>query len=101
MKNMEKEPKIEKSPEEKLRERGFYIKKEQLPEDEPMQCEKCMKEDDFKFHAEGWFAEGEFYCEKHKADILNVLQQINEDAKRRKLEEERIIEERRKKSGLQ
>lgn len=56
MKNMEKEPKIEKGQEEKFREKGYRIERMQLSEDEPIQCDKCMDGDkNFQFHQEGWF----------------------------------------------
>lgn len=98
---MEREPKIEESLEEKLREKGYQIERAQLPEDESMQCDKCMGEDkDFQFHQDGWFIEGQFYCSKHKEGAINVLKEIDQDVERRKLEQERIIEERRKQSGL-
>ncbi|OGY63848.1 MAG: hypothetical protein A3I24_00150 [Candidatus Harrisonbacteria bacterium RIFCSPLOWO2_02_FULL_41_13b] len=77
---MDKEPKTEKSLEEKLREDGFRIEKAQV-ENEPRQCEGCMKEDNFKFHDRGWLLEGSFYCENHKAGALEVLRKINEDGK--------------------
>lgn len=60
MKNMEKEPKIEKSLEERLREKGYQIERAQLSEDDFSQCDECMSEDnDFQFHQEGWFIEGD------------------------------------------
>src|SRR3989344_5103634 len=103
MKNMEmeKEPKIEKSLEEKLREKGYQIERAQLSEKEPIQCDKCMDEsNNFEFHREGWFIEGSFYCSNHKEGAIQVLEEIDKDAERRKLEQERIIKERRKQSDL-
>ncbi len=98
---MKKEPKFEKSREEKLREKGSRIERAQLSEDESMQCDKCMAKDGyFQFHQEGWFVEGQFYCSKHKEGILDTLEEIDKDVERRKLEQEQIIEERRKQSGL-
>jgi len=93
MKNMEKELKIEASLEEKLREGVFHIERTQLSE----QCDKCMNEDnDFQFHQEGWLIEGEFYCPKHKEGAIKALEEIDRDAKRRKLKQECIIEERQR-----
>lgn len=102
MRNVEKEPKIEKSPEEKLREKyGFQIKRAQLSEDEPMQCDTCTdKDNDFQFYQEGWFIEGQFYCSKHKEGAIKILEEIAKDVEWRKLEREHIIEEQRKQSGL-
>lgn len=101
MKNMEKEPKIEKSREDQLREKGYQIEQVHLSEDKSLQCDKCMDENkDFQFHQEGWFVEGEFYCPKHKERALEVLEEINQGVERRKSEQERIVEERRKQSGL-
>ena len=101
MKNMEKEPKIEKSLEEKLRERAYQIERVQLSEDESIQCDKCMNENNnFEFHGEGWFIEGSFYCSNHKEGAIKILEEIDKDTERRKLEQEQIIEERRKQSGL-
>lgn len=101
MKNMEGESKIEESREDKLRKKGYQIERAQLSEDESRQCDKCMdKNKDFQFHQEGWFIEGEFYCSKHKDKAINVLEEIDKDVEGRKLERERIIEERRKQSGL-
>lgn len=101
MKSTEKEPKFDKSLEEKLREKGYKIEEMQLPEDEPQQCDKCMdKDNDFQFYQKGWFIEGQFYCPEHKEEALSFLEEIDKDVERRKLERERIIEERRKESGL-
>lgn len=101
MKKMEKEPKIEKSVEEELRKKRYQIERVQLPEDEPIQCDKCMdKDNNFQFHQEGWFIEGQFYCSKHKEEAIMVLEEIDKDVERRKLEQERIVEERRKQFGL-
>lgn len=101
MKNMEKEPKIEKSLEEKLSEKGYRIEKAQLSEDESRQCGQCMGEDkDFRFYQEGWMIEGNFYCFKHKEKAMSILGEIDKDVERRNLQQERIIEERRKRSGL-
>ncbi len=101
MKNMEGEPKIDKSLEEKLREKGFYIERARLQEDETRQCDKCMGENkNFEFYKDGWFIEGEFYCPEHKEGAIKVLEEIYKDVERRRLEQERIIEERRKQSGL-
>lgn len=87
--------------EEKLREKGYRIERAQLSEDESMQCGKCIDEDkDFQFHQKGWFIEGQFYCSKHKDGAINVIEEIDKDAEKRKLERERIIEERKKQSGL-
>lgn len=87
--------------EEKLREKGYQIERAQLSEDDFRQCDKCMDKDkDFQFHQEGWFIEGEFYCSKHKEGAISGLEEIDRDVERRKLEQERIIEERRKQSGL-
>ena len=98
---MEKEAKIEKSLVEKLREKGYQIERAQLSEDESIQCDKCMNEsNNFKFHREGWFIEGSFYCSNHKEGAIKVLEEIDKDVGRRKLEQERIIEERRKQSDL-
>ena len=100
MKNMEGEPKIEQGKEDKLREKGYQIEMARLSEDESRQCDKCMDKDkDFQFHQEGWFIEGEFYCSKHKERAVSVLEEVEKDVERRKLEQERIIEERRKQSG--
>lgn len=98
---MEKEqkfnaPEIQKNLESELQKKGYHIKKARLPEGEPIQCEKCMKENCFEFHGEGWFVEGEFYCEKHKTDALSVLKQIDEGADRMRKEQEEIIKTRRK-----
>ncbi|OGY65838.1 MAG: hypothetical protein A3A16_02110 [Candidatus Harrisonbacteria bacterium RIFCSPLOWO2_01_FULL_44_18] len=101
MRNMEKELKIEKSLEEKLRERGYQIERAQLSEDESRQCDKCMdRGTNFQFYREGWFIEGSFYCSNHKEGATKILEEIDKDVERRKLEQERIIEERRKQSGL-
>ena len=101
MKDIENQPKFDKSQEEKLREKGFQIERAQLLEGEPRQCEKCMsKDNDFQFHQTGWFIEGEFYCPKHKEGVIKVLEKINKEAERTKLEQERIIKERGKQSGL-
>lgn len=101
MKNMEGEPKIEKSKEDKLREKGYQMERAQLSEDESMQCDKCMDKDkDFQFHQEGWFIEGQFYCSKYKEGAIRVLEEIDKDVERRKLEQRRIVEERRKQAGL-
>ncbi len=98
---MEKEPKFEKSLEEKLREKGYKIEEINLSEDEAMQCDKCIKENDnFQFRQEGWFIEGSFYCPEHKDGATKTLEEIDKDAEKRKLEQEQIIEERRKQSGL-
>lgn len=96
MKNMEKETKIKKSAEGGFHKKRYQIERAQLPENEPIQCEKCTKEDDFRFHDEGWFIEGEFYCGKHKEEILDILEAVDKDMEKRKLEQERIVEERRK-----
>ena len=99
MKNMEQEPKFEKSREEKLREKGYQIESTQLPAGEPTQCDKCMdKDNNFQFHQEGWFVEGQFYCPKHREVALDTLEEIDKDVERRKLEQEQIIGERRKNS---
>lgn len=103
--NMKKEQKInipgtQKDLKSELQKKGFLIEKAQLPEDEPMQCKKCMKEDNFEFHNEGWFVEGEFYCGGHKEYILNILKQIDEDAARIKKEREEIIKKRQETSGF-
>ncbi len=99
--NMKKEPKIEISKEEKLREKGYHIEKAWLSEDEPIQCDRCVDEDsNFQFHQEGWFIEGQFYCSKHKEGAIEVLEEIDKDVQERKLERECITEERRKQSGL-
>lgn len=90
---------VQEDLESELRKKGFNIERAQLPENEPRQCEKCMKEDCFEFYNEGWFIEGQFYCENHKEDILNVLRQINEVAIQRRKEEEEIIKKRREASG--
>lgn len=101
MRDMEKEPKVEKSLEEKFREKGHQIERMQLSEDESLQCNKCMNKDkDFQFHQEGWFIEGEFYCSKHKDGVISILEEIDKDVERRRLEQECVIEERRKWSGL-
>lgn len=101
MKNMEGESKIEKSLEEKLRDKGYQIERAQLSEDESRQCNKCMDKDkDLQFHQEGWFIEGEFCCSKHKEGAISILEEIDKDVERRKSERERIIEERSKQSGL-
>ena len=98
---MKKESKIGKSLEEKLRDKGWHIEKAQLPENESRQCDKCMSEsNNFGFHKEGWFVEGSFYCSNHKEGATRVLEEIDKDVERRKLERESIIEERRKQSGL-
>jgi len=98
---MEKEAKIEKSLVEKLREKGYQIERAQLSEDESIQCDKCMNEsNNFEFHREGWFIEGSFYCSNHKEGAIKVLEEIDEDVERRRLEEKQIIEERRRQSGL-
>lgn len=95
---MEKEPRFEKSLEEKLREKGFYqIEKVQLPEDEPRQCDQCINEsDNFQFHQEGWIIEGDFYCSGHKERALEMLEAIDQDAEKQKLEQESKKEERLK-----
>ena len=89
-----------KNLEAELREKGFQIKRAQLPENEPIQCEECMKEDCFKFYNEGWFIEGEFYCSQHKENALSVLEEVDKDVERRRAEQERIVKERLKRSGL-
>lgn len=101
MKNMEGEPKIKKNKEEKLREKGYHIEKAQLSEDESRQCDGCMDKDkDFQFHQEGWFIEGQFYCSRHKEGVINFWEEIDQEVERKKLEQEQIIEERKKRSGL-
>ena len=101
MENMEKEPKIEKSLEEKLREKGYRIERAQLSEDKSRQCDKCIgKDNNFQFHRDGWLIEGEFYCPEHKEGAVKVLEEIDNDVERRRSEQEQIIEERRKQSGL-
>ena len=101
MRNMEKELKIEKSLEEKLRERGYQIERAQLSEDESRQCDKCMdRGTNFQIYREGWFIEGQFYCPGHKEGAIKVLEEVDKDVERIGLERERIIEERRKQSGF-
>ena len=97
---MEKEPEFEKSLEAGLRESGFQIKKTQLSEGEPLQCEKCTEDNDFEFYQEGWLIEGQFYCSEHKDGAMKLLEEIAMDVERRRLEQGRIIEERRKQSDL-
>ncbi|MDP2696346.1 MAG: hypothetical protein Q8O87_03815 [bacterium] len=101
MKNMEKEPKIEKSLEEQLREGGHKIEKAQLLEDESMQCDGCIENDSFQFYQEGWFIEGQFYCPNHKEGAIKLLEEIDKDVERRKSEQEQIIKERMRRSGLE
>lgn len=94
---MEKEPERQKSAEEELREKGYSIEKARLPEGEPIQCDKCMKENNFNFYNEGWFIEGSFYCSTDKEDALKILEEIQKEAERLKSERERVMEERSKK----
>lgn len=91
---MEKEPKIEKSLEEKLREKGYKI--EPVEKENWAQCDKdnCFKE-------AKWFIEGSFYCPGHKEGAIKALEEIDKDAERRRLEQERIVEERRRQSDLE
>ena len=102
MENIEKEPKIEKGLEEKLREKGYRIEKAQLSEDESRQCDKCIdKDNNFQFHQDGWFIEGEFYCSEHKERAVKALEEIDKDVERRRSEQKQIIEERSKRSSLE
>ena len=97
MGNMEKEPKIEKSLEEKPREKKYKIERARLPEDNPIQCDMCADEDNnFQFYQEGWFVQGDFYCSKHKEGVIKVLEEVDKDAERMKLELGRIDEERQR-----
>jgi hypothetical protein len=82
---MEKEPKLDSREimddlEVELKKKGYQIERAELSEDEPIQCEKCIKEDNFQFHNKGWFIEGEFYCNDHKGDALCILKDIDNDA---------------------
>ncbi len=88
---MEKEPKIEKSLEERLREKGYII--EPIGERNWAQCDKenCFSE-------AKWFIEGSFYCPEHKEGAIKVIEEIDKDIARRRSEQERIMEERRKRS---
>lgn len=99
---MKKEkPKVEKSLEEKFREEGYQIKKAQLSEEEAMQCDKCMaKDNSFQFYQEGWFIEGSFYCPGHKELAIKALEEVEKGVEKIRLEQEHIIEERKKQSGL-
>lgn len=93
IKNMEKEPKFEKSLEEKLREKGYKI--EPVEEENLAQCDK-----DNCFNEAKWFIEGSFCCPEHKEGSLKMLEEVAEDVERKKLEQERIEEERLKSSRL-
>ena len=95
MKNSLKIEKIEKSQEEKLKEKNFSIEKAQLPEGEPIQCDKCIEEENFEFYDDGWFIEGEFYCDNHKEHALSILESIAQGVDEKRLEQERIKKERR------
>ena len=86
--------------ESELQNKGYKIERAILKEDEPIQCEKCMDENCFEFHSEGWFIEGEFYCGKHKAGFLTILKEIDEDVDKIKMVQEELIKKRLENSGL-
>jgi len=95
----EKEPNLnisEKSDnlESALRRKGFHIDRAQLPKDEPIQCDSCMKEDRFEFYNEGWFIEGQFYCGAHKEHAINVLKDIADNVDEIRKEREEIEKKR-------
>jgi|GEM_PF-6838628 len=64
------------------------LEKAKLPENEPMQCEKCMKDGHFDFYDEGWWLEGVFYCNNHREYAQSIIDQIDQDVARRRQEQE-------------
>ncbi len=82
-----------------LQKAGFFIKKAELLESEPLQCEHCMKEGRFDFYNRGWFIEGDFYCGEHKQSALEMLKKVKEGAEQSQEERKKMEEERKKMLG--
>ncbi len=77
---METEPKIEKSVEEKLREKGYII--------EPVKDVLTQCDNDSCFSEAKCYIEGSFYCSEHKENAIKSLEEIDKDAERIKKEQE-------------
>jgi len=52
------------------------------------------QDNNFQSYQEGWFIEGNFYCQKHKEEALRILEETAREAEKRRLERERIAQER-------